>query len=91
MSYEDLEEARVKRAEKEAAKNATGKGKRGRKPKNLAPVAETECETIQGAENGHGRKRKRVPHEEVALETMAKRMHVGVLSQQWVAPIARMI
>jgi hypothetical protein len=30
MSYEDLEEARAKRAEKDAAKEAKGKGKRGR-------------------------------------------------------------
>ncbi len=37
MSYEDLEEARSKRAEKEAAKSAKGKGRRGRKPKNIAP------------------------------------------------------
>jgi hypothetical protein len=29
MSYEDLEEARAKRAEKEAAKDAKGKGKAG--------------------------------------------------------------
>jgi len=31
MSYEDLEEARAKRAEKEATGEATGKGNRGRK------------------------------------------------------------
>jgi hypothetical protein len=37
MSYEDLEEARAKRAEKEAAKEAKGKGKRGgRKRKSTA-------------------------------------------------------
>ena len=40
MSYEDLEEARTKRAEKVAAKEAKGKGKPGRKPKNAAPEAE---------------------------------------------------
>src|SRR5437763_2488079 len=34
MSYEDLEEARAKRAEKEAAKKAKGKGRRGRKRKS---------------------------------------------------------
>ena len=34
MSYEDLVEARAKRAEKEAAKEAKGKGKRGRKRKS---------------------------------------------------------
>jgi hypothetical protein len=40
MSYEDLEEARAKRAEKEAAKEAKGKGKRRRKPKGTAPEVE---------------------------------------------------
>lgn len=35
MSYEDLEEARAKRATKDAAK-AEGKGKRGRKRKSQA-------------------------------------------------------
>lgn len=40
MSYEDLEEARAKRAEKEAAKEAKGKGKRGRKRKKTTPDAD---------------------------------------------------
>jgi hypothetical protein len=40
MSYEDLAEARTKRAEKEAGKGAKVKGKRGRKPKSVAPEAE---------------------------------------------------
>ena len=39
MSYQDLEDARVKRAEKDAATAAKGKGKRGRKRKNTAPEA----------------------------------------------------
>ena len=39
MSYEDLEEARAKRAAKDAAK-AKGKGKRGTKPKSPAPEAD---------------------------------------------------
>jgi hypothetical protein len=39
MSYEDLEKARAKRAEKEAAKEAKGKSKRGRKRKRVTPVA----------------------------------------------------
>jgi hypothetical protein len=38
MSYEDLEEARAKRAAKDAAKGK-GKGRRGRKRKNQAPEA----------------------------------------------------
>lgn len=44
MSYEDLEEARAKRAAKEKATAAKGKGKRGRKRKNPAPEAEAEAE-----------------------------------------------
>jgi hypothetical protein len=40
MSYEDLEEARAKRADKEAAKEAKGKGKRGRKRKIAALAAD---------------------------------------------------
>jgi hypothetical protein len=51
MSYEDLEEARVKRAEKEAAK-AKGKGKRGPKPKSTAP------EEASANNAKRGRKRK---------------------------------
>jgi len=44
MSYEDIEEARAKRAAKEAAKEAaagSGKRGRGRKRKSPAPVAGT--------------------------------------------------
>jgi len=40
MSYEDLEEARAKRAEK-AAEEAKDKGKRGRKCKSAMPEADT--------------------------------------------------
>lgn len=39
MSYKDLEEARAKRAAKDAAK-AKGKGKRGPKPKSAALEAD---------------------------------------------------
>jgi hypothetical protein len=54
MSYEDLEEARAKRAEKEAAKEAKGKGKRGRKPKSAAP----EAEEVSADKGKCGQKRK---------------------------------
>jgi hypothetical protein len=40
MSYEDLEEARVKRADKEAAKEAKGKGKHGQKRKSATLEAD---------------------------------------------------
>ncbi|KAF2177378.1 hypothetical protein K469DRAFT_603436, partial [Zopfia rhizophila CBS 207.26] len=41
MSYEDLEEARAKRAAKEKAAAGKGKGKRGRKRKSPAPEADS--------------------------------------------------
>lgn len=44
MSYEDLEEARAKRAAKEEATAAKGKGKRGRKRKSATPEAEVEAQ-----------------------------------------------
>jgi sRNA-binding protein len=53
MSYEDLEEARARRAIKDAA-NAKGKGKRGRKAKSAVPETE---EAIAGKENP-GQRRK---------------------------------
>ena len=37
MSYEDLEEARAKRAKKATAKEAEGKGKRGQKCQSATP------------------------------------------------------
>ena len=40
MSYEGLEEARAKRADKEAAKEAKGKGNRGQKRKSAALEAD---------------------------------------------------
>jgi hypothetical protein len=40
ISYEDLLKARAVRAEKEAAREAKGKGRRGRKPKSVAPEVE---------------------------------------------------
>jgi hypothetical protein len=40
MSYKDLEEVRVKRAEKDATKEAKGKGKCGRKRQSATPEAD---------------------------------------------------
>ena len=55
MSYEDLEEARAKRAEKEAAREAKGKAKLGRKRKSVTP--EPEEATADKAKRGQKRKR----------------------------------
>jgi hypothetical protein len=73
MSYEDLEEVRAKRLEKEATRAAKGKGKRGRKRKSDTLEAEEDiAETARG-----GRKRKSAmqeppePSNKVARATMA--------------------
>ncbi|KFY89000.1 hypothetical protein V500_06013, partial [Pseudogymnoascus sp. VKM F-4518 (FW-2643)] len=68
MSYEDLEEARAKRAEKEAAKEAKGKGKRGRKCKS----ATSEVDEASMGKPNRGRKRKSAMPEAGALEPKAK-------------------
>jgi hypothetical protein len=54
MSYEDLEEARAKRAEKEAEKEAKGKGKRGRKRKSA--MLDADEATTNKAKRGRKRK-----------------------------------
>ena len=56
MSYEDLQQARTQRTEKEAAKVAKGKGRRGRKLKE--PAAEAEGASA----NREVRGRKRILH-----------------------------
>ena len=93
MSYEDLKEVRAKRAEKEAAKEAKGKGKHGRKPKSAAPEAEE-----ASADNGNrGRKRKSAALEAGALELKTKvaRMSEAQVEDEIApeparAPVARM-
>jgi hypothetical protein len=54
MSYEDLEEAQAKRAERDAAREANGKGKRGRKCKRTTPEAEEA--TVDKVKQGRKRK-----------------------------------
>jgi hypothetical protein len=68
MSYEDLKEARAKRAEKEAAKEAKGKGKRGRKCKSATPEAD-EATTYNAK---RGRKRNSAVPEADPSEPKAK-------------------
>jgi hypothetical protein len=75
MSYEDLEEARTKRAARDAAK-AKGKGKRGRKRKTPAP----ETDALEP--------KVKVARVSEALEPV--RAPVS-LSEIQVAPVARMI
>jgi hypothetical protein len=75
ISYEDLEEARAKRAVKDAAK-AERKGKRGRKRKAPAP----EIDALEP--------KVKVARVSEALETLRARVS---LSEIQVAPVARMI
>jgi len=85
MSYEDLEEARAKRAEKDAAKEANGKGKRGRKPKSTMSEAETSAD-----KGNHGRKRKSTAPEADAPEPKAKKARMIESPELWKAPVSRM-
>jgi len=85
MSYEDLKEARTKRAEKEAAKEAKGKGKRGRKPKN-SPL---EANDASGDKENHGRKRRST--EADAPEPKAKKARMIESPEPWKVPVARML
>lgn len=68
MSYEDLKEARAKHAEKEAYKEAEGKGKHGRKCKSATP----EIEEATADKAKRGRKRKSVVLEAEAPEPNEK-------------------
>jgi hypothetical protein len=68
MSYEDLEEARAKRTKKEAAKEAKGKGKSGRKCKSATPEV---YEATTGKAK-RGRKRKSTMPEADVSEPKAK-------------------
>jgi sRNA-binding protein len=94
MSYEDLEDARAKRAEKEAATAAKGKSKRGRKRKSSAPEAE-EATADKGKRS---RKRKRPSTEPEAPEPTAKVARISkvqvvedqTVPKPWRAPVARM-
>jgi hypothetical protein len=83
MSYEDLEQARTKRAVKEAAKEAKGKGKRGRKCKSAASEAddaeagdaevdEAEADEATADKAKRSRKRKSAALEADAPEPKAK-------------------
>jgi predicted Fe-Mo cluster-binding NifX family protein len=93
MSFEDLEEARSKRAQKEDAKNAKGKGKRGRKPKIVVLEEGAEAVAVAAAGNnkGHGLKRKKSGHEADELDVIAKRTRAGEAPEQSIAPVAKMV
>ncbi len=86
MSYEDLEEARVKRAAKDAAK-AKGKGKRGRKAKN----AVEEADEATAGEGDLFRKRKNPELEADLPVPKAKVARRSEAAEPVRAAVARMI
>jgi hypothetical protein len=87
MSYEDLEEARAKRADKEAAKEAKGKGKRGRKRKSTtleADVPEPNTKVVRMSE---------APAPARASVVQMSGTPVAedeIVPEPWRAPVARM-
>jgi len=87
MSYEDLKEQREKRAKKEAAKRAEGKGKRGpQKPKSTVSA----IEDASADKENRGRKRKSTALAVDAPEPKAKKARMNEASEPWKAPVARM-
>jgi hypothetical protein len=85
MSFEDIEAARAKRAEQDAAKVAKGKGKRGR-PKSVVPEVEAT------ADKRKYKKRKNAALEETTMAQTSGIYTVGEedAPQPWRAPVARM-
>lgn len=84
MSYENLEEARAKRAAKEKA--TVGKGKRGLKRKSPTPGTEAEVEAQAGSP-------KVVTDSSVPKEKVARKSEIGAaktLEALWRASVARM-
>jgi hypothetical protein len=105
MSYEDLEEARVKRVVKDSAQVAKSKGKRGRKSKSSPPEAEED--TAETARRGRKRKSAELeapepmkmtrmsnaPKPASALVMQASRAQIAedeIEPEPWRAPVARM-
>ena len=86
MSYEDLEEARAKRAEKEAAKEAKGKGKRGQKCKSA--TAEEDEATIGKAKRGRKRK-SAIMSEADASEPKTKVVRMSEAPAPAIAPVVQ--
>lgn len=87
MGYDELKQAREKRAETEAATKAKGKGKRGRKRTNAAPEADVEEPKPKAARMSEARK-SAVPANAQISRTLVP--EEGAASEPWRAPVARM-
>ena len=87
MSFEDLEEARAKRAEKEKEKASAAKGpkKRGRKPKSSAEVPVEEVTEVAGASlQGEGEAA------DASVRTDMPGLRQPETGLLWKAPVAKM-
>ena len=88
MGYDELKEAREKRAEVEAATKAKGKGKRGRKRTNAVLEADA-AEPKQPKATRVGKARKLlVPADAQVSRTLVAEDEA--IPGRWIAPVARM-
>jgi hypothetical protein len=87
MGYDELKEAREKRAETEAATKAKGKGKRGRKRTNAAPEADAAEPKPKAARVSEARKLP-VPADVQNSGTIVAEDEA--VPKPWRAPVARM-
>jgi hypothetical protein len=90
MSYEDLQEARAKRAEEDAAKEAKDKGRRGRKRKSATPEAE-EATAVKAKPNAKvARMSKASARASVVQMSGTPVAEDEIVPGPWRAPVAQM-
>jgi hypothetical protein len=89
MGYEELVEAREKRAEKEAARKVKGKGKRGRKRTSAAPEADAEKPKTKATRVTKKSKSATTMNAVVQMDGIVV-AQVEVAPAPWTAPVARM-
>jgi hypothetical protein len=87
MGYDELKEAREKRAEAEAAAKATGKGKRGRKRTSAAPEEDAAGRKPKAARVSAERKPAVTANVQINATPCSE---TSVLLESWRAPVARM-
>ncbi|OCL02577.1 hypothetical protein AOQ84DRAFT_304460, partial [Glonium stellatum] len=101
MSYKDLEKAKAARAAKEVAKEAKKAKSETKKVKKEARKVAKEAQKVIAGKRIQGRKRKSPveadamePEAEVSRTSEASELlnfHMGWMSEEQVAPVARMI
>jgi hypothetical protein len=89
MGYEELVEAREKRAEKEAAWKVRGKGKRGQKRTSAAPEADAEKPKTKATRVTKKLKSATTMNAVVQIDGIVV-AQVKAAPASWTAPVARM-